>query len=67
LSRGKLKICSELLCRLLLQEINNHRNSFQEDFGIISRELLEKIFKGFSEEEQQMLANLKVRTIENFS
>ena len=48
-------------------QMTDKAKAFQEDFGRISRELRKKIFKGFSEEEQQMLADLMVRTIENFS
>jgi MarR family transcriptional regulator, organic hydroperoxide resistance regulator len=48
-------------------QMTDKAGTFQEDFGRISRKLREKIFKGFSEEEQKMLADLMVRTIENFS
>jgi DNA-binding MarR family transcriptional regulator len=40
--------------------------AFQADFGRISKELQEKIFRDFTEEEQQRLAELMVRAIENF-
>jgi DNA-binding MarR family transcriptional regulator len=40
--------------------------AFREDFGRISEELRKKTFKGFSEGEQQLLADLMVRAIENF-
>ncbi len=40
--------------------------AFQETFRRISMDLREKIFKGFSAEEQQLLADLMVRGIENF-
>jgi len=40
--------------------------AFREDFDRISEELRERIFKGFSEDEQQQLADLMVRVIENF-
>ena len=40
--------------------------AFREDFGRISKELRERIFRGFTDEEQQRLAELMVRAIENF-
>mgnify|MGYP003780551439 FL=1 len=40
--------------------------ALKEDFGRISKELREKIFKGFSGDEQQQLADLMVRAIGNF-
>jgi len=39
--------------------------AFQEDFMRISRELTERIFRGMSGEDQQQLADLMVRVIEN--
>ena len=40
--------------------------AFREDFSRISDALKEKIFHGFTEQEQQQLAELLVRTIDNF-
>lgn len=40
--------------------------AFQKDFSRISGELKQKIFSGFSAEEQQTLSELMVRAIENF-
>ena len=40
--------------------------AFREDFGRISEELRSKIFRDFSEDEQQLLADLMVRAIGNF-
>jgi DNA-binding MarR family transcriptional regulator len=41
--------------------------AFREDFGRISKELREKIFGGFSAEEQQQLVDMMVRAIGNFN
>jgi DNA-binding MarR family transcriptional regulator len=38
---------------------------FREDFRRISKELRDKIFKGFSDNEQQLFADLMVRVIDN--
>jgi DNA-binding MarR family transcriptional regulator len=40
--------------------------AFREDFGRISKELRERIFRGFTDEEQQRLADMMARAIENF-
>jgi len=40
--------------------------AFQKDFERISRELRKKIFRGFSEDEQQLFSELMMRSIGNF-
>jgi DNA-binding MarR family transcriptional regulator len=41
--------------------------AFRPDFDRISAELRNKIFNGFSEEEQQQFVDMMARAIENFN
>jgi DNA-binding MarR family transcriptional regulator len=41
--------------------------AFREDFGRISKELRERIFRGFTDEEQQQFVDMMARAIENFN
>jgi Transcriptional regulators len=52
--------------RVTYVSLTEKSKAFKRDFDEISAELKEKVYKGFSEEEQQQLVDLLNRAIENF-
>ena len=52
--------------RVTYVSLTEKSKAFKRDFDEISAELKEKVYKGFSEEEQQQLVDLLNRAMENF-
>jgi len=53
--------------RVTYVSVTEKADAFRKDFDRISKELMEKIYGGFSDEEKQELVDLLARAIENFN